>query len=39
MKDGYECMKGALINKTTNQIALMSCLNKIIICRLQRKSR
>ena len=26
---GYECMKGALINKTTNQIALMSCLNKI----------
>ena len=26
---GVNGMKGALINKTTNQIALMSCLNKV----------
>ena len=28
-EQGYECMKGALLNKETNEIALMSSLNKI----------
>ena len=28
-ENGYECLKGALLNKDTNEIALMSCLNKM----------